>query len=91
MHVSTAPTATELVLNQLVGVRRLINDSLDVVDVSTFTGDPLDASFIAGQLRLLHDHLVDAKLLLRGDTGQTSWMEDSAVVSVCYFILRVAC
>ncbi|KAL1959828.1 hypothetical protein VTO42DRAFT_973 [Malbranchea cinnamomea] len=78
--LSTAPTAPELILPQLSSVRRLINDSLDVVDVSTWTGDPMNASFISGQLRLLHEHLSEARRTLKGETGETKkpWWEESA-------------
>lgn len=78
--LSTAPTAPELVLPQLASVRRLINDSLDVVDVSTWTGDPMNSNFISGQLRLLHEHLSEARQALKGDNGETkkAWWEESA-------------
>jgi hypothetical protein len=61
-----SPSAPDLVLAQLFAVKSLINDSLDIIDVSRWTGEATDASFIAGQLKLLHDHLRDAKAYLKG-------------------------
>jgi Rogdi leucine zipper containing protein len=54
------------VLPQLLSVRALINDSLDIIDVSRWTGQSTDASFISGQLKLLHDNLNEAKASLKG-------------------------
>ncbi|KAI9857693.1 MAG: hypothetical protein M1813_008114 [Trichoglossum hirsutum] len=54
-----------LVLDQLAEVRNLVNQSLDVVDVSTWTGDPKDANFISGQLRLLYDNVQEARQKLK--------------------------
>ncbi|KAF7160001.1 hypothetical protein CNMCM5623_005547 [Aspergillus felis] len=78
--VSNAPGAPELVLKQLSSVRDLVNQSLDVVDVSTWTGDPLDASFIFGQLHLLHETIMEARHVLKGenDNVQGKWWETSA-------------
>lgn len=53
-------------LPQLVSVKALINDSLDIIDVSRWTGQSTDASFISGQLKLLHDHLGAARGCLKG-------------------------
>ncbi|KAI5304846.1 hypothetical protein KEM56_005831 [Ascosphaera pollenicola] len=77
---STAPTATPLQLNQLSLVRRLISDCLDIVDVSTWTGDSTDAMFISGQLKLLHDNLIEARKALEGgrEQGNRAWTEESA-------------
>ncbi|MCJ1308300.1 37S ribosomal protein S22 [Agyrium rufum] len=66
LRVSTEPTAPPLILTQLSTVRNLINQALDVVDISTWTGDPQDASFISGQLRLLFELLQEAKQTLKG-------------------------
>jgi len=44
----------------------LINDSLDIIDISRWTGSSSDASFIWGQLKLLHDHLTEARVSLKG-------------------------
>ncbi|KAK2733120.1 hypothetical protein FQN55_003734 [Onygenales sp. PD_40] len=80
LTISNLPTATELALPQLGFVRRLINESLDVVDVSTWTGDPKNPNFISGQLRLLHDNLLGARLTLKGDNEESKkpWYEGSA-------------
>jgi hypothetical protein len=66
------------VLDQLATVRDLVNQSLDVVDVSTWTGNPLNASFISGQLHLLHEHISEAKTALKGNTELLQWWENSA-------------
>ncbi|KAM5438741.1 hypothetical protein McanMca71_000748 [Microsporum canis] len=78
--LSSNPAAPELVLGQLSSVRRLINDSLDIVDISTYTGDPKNANFIAGQLKLLGDNLAEARQTLKGDGEgiKQPWFEDSA-------------
>ncbi|EGD98848.1 hypothetical protein TESG_06212 [Trichophyton tonsurans CBS 112818] len=78
--LSSDPAAPELVLNQLSTVRRLINDSLDIVDISTYTGDSRDASFISGQLRLLGDNLAEARQTLKGEGEgiKQHWFEGSA-------------
>ena len=60
------PSSPDLVLPQLFAVKSLINDSLDIIDVSRWTGEATDASFISGQLKLLHDHLRDAKAYIKG-------------------------
>ena len=78
--LSTAPApdhaSNVLVLSQLVDVRNLIDQSLDVVDVSTWTGDPKNASFIAGQLRLLLDNIREAREELRGGEYRRGWVDD---------------
>ncbi|KAI9733302.1 MAG: hypothetical protein M1834_003386 [Cirrosporium novae-zelandiae] len=79
LKLSSQPSAPDLVLTQLISVRNLINQSLDVVDVSTWTGDYRDANFIAGQLKILHDNLSEAKQALRGgDESQGYWWSTSA-------------
>ncbi|KAL2359556.1 hypothetical protein RJZ56_007594 [Blastomyces dermatitidis] len=79
LTISNESTGSEIALRQLVIVRRLINESLDVIDVSTWTGDPMNASFIAGQLRLLYDNLSEARLTLKGEGEESKkpWYEDS--------------
>jgi hypothetical protein len=47
-------------------VRALVNDCLDIIDVSRWTGQSTDASFISGQLKLLNDHLREARDFLKG-------------------------
>ena len=73
-----AADAPALPLPQLSTVRNRINQSLDVVDVSTWSGDAQDANFIVGQLRLLHDLLHEARGLLKGGDEVTGrWWEES--------------
>lgn len=67
ISVSSAPQAPTLVLDQLTSVRTLINSSLDVIDVTKWTGDSRNANFIAGQLRLLFDNIHEAKETLKGE------------------------
>lgn len=74
-HLTFAPSpnAPDLVLPQLFAVRSLVNDSLDIIDVSRWAGQATDASFIYGQLRLLHDNLMNAKAYMKGPIpGQQS-------------------
>lgn len=78
-------------LAQLLSVKSLINDSLDIIDVSRWIGKSKDASFISGQLKLLHDHLSEAKACLKGpvpgaDMSRISgveWTKDSIDASIC--------
>lgn len=63
-------------LEQLSTVRTLINNSLDVIDVSRWAGDYKDASFIAGQLRLLSDNIQEARQTLKGEVSIKPWWED---------------
>lgn len=84
LSVASAPDAAVLALPQLAAARRLINDSLDVIDVSTWTGDAGNASFIAGQLRLLYDHVQEAKQNLKGEPHtRRQWWEETADAKVC--------
>jgi len=63
-----APSANDpdLIIPQLQAVKTRINDSLDIIDVSRWTGQSTDASFISGQLKLLNDHLSEAQEFLKG-------------------------
>lgn len=67
-RITIVPSASrpDLTLPQLVSVKTLINDSLDIIDVSRWTGQSSDASFISGQLKLLHENLSEARLCLKG-------------------------
>ncbi|KAJ5574196.1 uncharacterized protein N7459_008623 [Penicillium hispanicum] len=79
LTLSTAADAPDLVLPQLVSVRNLVNQTLDIVDVSTFTGNPLDASFIYSQLHLLHETICEARQMLKGEGGvRGDWWDTSA-------------
>jgi len=72
-----------LVLAQLTTVRTLINACLDVIDVSVWTGDAKNASFIAGQLQLLFDNFQEAKQALTGGASiQKPWYQDPIDPSV---------
>ncbi|KAK8230489.1 RAVE subunit 2/Rogdi [Phyllosticta capitalensis] len=64
--ISQAPEAPTLVVHQLTGARTHINSCLDVVDVTTWTGDSKNANFISGQLGLLYDNIEEARQALRG-------------------------
>ncbi|KAB8356442.1 hypothetical protein FH972_024025 [Carpinus fangiana] len=77
LTVSTAPQAPVLSLRQLTQVRNLINASLDVIDVTTWTGDARNAEFICGQLQLLFENVQEAKQTLKGSQEITrAWCED---------------
>ncbi|KAI9656945.1 MAG: hypothetical protein M1831_004493 [Alyxoria varia] len=76
LSISQQPQAPTLTLDQLTAARNLINASLDVIDVSTWTGDAKNADFISGQLRLLFDNVQEAKQALKGGPNfQKSWWE----------------
>jgi hypothetical protein len=77
LSISTAPAASTFVLEQLTTVKTLINASLDVIDVSLWGGDYKNASFIAGQLRLLSDNIHEAKQSLKGNLSEKQWWETS--------------
>lgn len=78
--LATTPNAPELVLGQLVGVRDSVNQCLDIVDVSAWTGDPLNANFIYSQLHLLRETITEARQMLKGeeDNMKEKWLETSA-------------
>ncbi|KAL6241449.1 hypothetical protein RBB50_011713 [Rhinocladiella similis] len=86
---SSASTA-DILLPQLQTVRSRINDSLDIIDIARWTGQSTDSSFISGQLRLLHDHLREARSYLKGPvTGAEAgtipgaeWWDSSADESI---------
>lgn len=69
-------------LDQLTTVRTLINTSLDIIDISRWTGDAKNAQFIAGQLRLLCENMLEAKKGLKGaameglDSGRVQKRDD---------------
>jgi len=77
LSISSTSEAPTLFLDQLTTVRTLINASLDIIDVSTWTGDAKNADFISGQLRLLFDNVQEAKQTLKGGMpSRKSWWED---------------
>lgn len=75
-------------LEQLVCVRDSVNQCLDIVDVSTWTGDPLNASFIYSQLHLLHETITEARQMLKGeeDGPKEKWWETSADDTVSFVV-----
>lgn len=79
MTLSQSPDVPGLVLQQLVSVRNLVNQSLDIVDVSAYTGDPLNAAFIFSQLHLLHETISEARQMLKGEGElRGNWWDTSA-------------
>lgn len=75
--LSSRPTASEVVLTQLVSVRTSINAALDIVDATRWTGDHTNADFISGQLQLLHESVQEAKAALKGtNEDQVPWYDD---------------
>ena len=66
LTLTPSPNSLDLVLPQLRSVKDLINNSLDIIDVSRWTGQSTDASFISGQLKLLHERLGEARSCLKG-------------------------
>ena len=63
-----------------MGVRDAVNQCLDIVDVSAWTGDPLNANFIYSQLHLLRETITEARQMLKGeeDNMKEKWLETSA-------------
>ena len=78
-----------LVLDQLAEVRNLVNQSLDVVDVSTWTGDPKDANFISGQLRLLYDNMQEARQALKVTDGNKLFPYNPVDARVIYLSIQL--
>lgn len=57
-------------------MRTSINSCLDAIDVVSWGGDATNASFVAGQLQLLHDHILEARNALKGYSDvQLPWWE----------------
>jgi len=55
-----------IILSPLTSLRALLNEALDCVDITRWTGDRHSAPFISGQLRLLHSILREAGSVLKG-------------------------
>ncbi|KAG0650320.1 hypothetical protein D0Z07_3441 [Hyphodiscus hymeniophilus] len=55
-----------LILPSLSQLRTLLNESLDCVDITRWTGDRHSAPFISSQLHLLHTIILEALSLLKG-------------------------
>lgn len=66
-----------LPLPQLTALLTLLNQALDIIDISRWTGDPHNGAFISGQLRLLADTIEEAQQTLRGgeDVVGGKWWE----------------
>lgn len=53
------------------------------MDVSAWTGDPFNASFIFSQLHLLHETITEARQMLKGEGNvRGNWWESSATSDV---------
>ncbi|KFX95137.1 hypothetical protein V495_07660 [Pseudogymnoascus sp. VKM F-4514 (FW-929)] len=57
-----------LILPTLASLRELLNQSLDCIDITCWTGDRTSAPYISSQLRLLHGLLGEAHSYLKGST-----------------------
>ena len=75
-----------LPLPQLTALLTLLNQALDIIDISRWTGDPHNGAFISGQLRLLSDTIEEAQQTLKGgeDVAGGKWWEDSMPEDVCH-------
>lgn len=65
VQLSISPTQP-LILPELTQLRSLLNQSLDCIDITRWTGDRTSADFIDGQLRLLHGIILEALGVLKG-------------------------
>jgi hypothetical protein len=85
LAISSEPHAPTLVVPQLTSIRTSINSCLDSIDVATWGGDRTKANFVAGQLQLLHDHILEAQAALKGYSDvQLPWCENPVDDKVCY-------
>ncbi|KAI9712585.1 MAG: hypothetical protein M1828_001686 [Chrysothrix sp. TS-e1954] len=85
LTISGEAQAPTLTLEAVTAARSLINASLDVIDVTAWTGDATDAGFIAGQLRLLFENVQEARQTLKGTSAaqlRRRWWEDAYDESV---------
>ncbi|KAL4926823.1 tRNA methyltransferase RSM22 [Aspergillus undulatus] len=78
--LSNSPNTPELALGQLISVRDSVRQCLDIVDVSTWTGDFLNARFIYSQLHLLGETIAEGRQMLKGESDNVrgKWWETSA-------------
>lgn len=64
-----------------MNLRSLLNQSLDCVDITRWTGDRSSATFISSQFRLLHSLIAEARTTLKGSLMTTStsgsWYDSS--------------
>ncbi|OAF55150.2 hypothetical protein VC83_08420 [Pseudogymnoascus destructans] len=67
-----------LILPTLSSLRELLNQSLDCIDITCWTGDRTSAPYISSQLRLLHSLLGEAHSSLKGSAAaqvdRQSWL-----------------
>jgi hypothetical protein len=66
MSANIGPGKENIVMPELTQLRTLLNQSLDCIDITRWTGDRDSASFISSQLRLLHSILLEALQVLKG-------------------------
>ncbi|KAI9745308.1 MAG: hypothetical protein M1818_001588 [Claussenomyces sp. TS43310] len=86
LHLRTHPPLSltldhdhPILLQPLISLRNLLNQSLDCVDIARWTGDKHSAQFISSQLRLLHTIIAEANSLLRGPAppvADETWTHD---------------
>ena len=81
-----------LPLPQLTALLTLLNQALDIIDISRWTGDPHNGAFISGQLRLLDDTIEEAQQTLKGgeDVVGGKWWEDAMTEDVCHLAFLVS-
>ncbi|KAF8859976.1 hypothetical protein BDZ45DRAFT_620344 [Acephala macrosclerotiorum] len=75
--LSFSPT-DPIVLAPLSNLRTLLNQALDCIDITRWTGDRHSALFISSQLLLLHSIILEALSLLKGNTIHTHHPSASA-------------
>ena len=82
-----------LPLPQLTALLTLLNQALDIIDISRWTGDPHNGAFISGQLRLLADTIEEAQQTLKGgeEVVGGNWWEDAITEDVCHLALLMLC
>lgn len=70
---------------QLSQLLVLLSKCVDIVEMSTVTGDPHNGPFIAGQLGILADLIDDARRVLKGGEAIVGgrWWEDHLQSTVC--------
>ena len=81
-----------LLLPQLTALLTLLNQALDIIDISRWTGDPHNGAFISGQLRLLADTIEEAHQTLKGGEEVTGgkWWEDAMTEDVCHLAFLIS-
>lgn len=73
------------IIPQLSQLLVLLSKCIDIVEMSTVTGDPHNGPFIAGQLGILADIIDDARHVLKGGEAIVGgrWWEDHLQSTVC--------